>query len=130
MSLSNAQVRATIAVSDMSIATEFYEGVLGLTPFGDDAMEHVRIYPCGSGSLLQVYATEHAGTATATVASWSTDDFTSVVDELAAKGVTFESYGDPATDEKGVHTFGAHQVVWFRDPDGNTIAVDNGREPS
>ena len=41
--------------------------------------------------LLQVYASEHAGTATATVASWST---------------------------------------WFKDPDGNTIAIDNGGAPS
>lgn len=129
MGLSNARVRATIAVSDISIATEFYEGVLGLTPEGDAPMEQVRIYLCGSGSVLQVYASEHAGTATATVASWSAEDFGQVVDELAAKGVTFESYGLPAT-KKGVHTFGEHQVVWFRDPDGNTIALDNGREPS
>jgi hypothetical protein len=51
----------------------------------------VRIYPCGSRSFRQVYASEHAGTATATVASWST---------------------------------------WFKDPDGNTIAIDNGGAPS
>ena len=129
MTLSDAQVRATIAVSDTARAAEFYEGVLGLSPMGE-SMEHVRIYPCGAGSLLQVYASEHAGTATATVASWSTSDFESVVDELRAKGVTFESQGEPATDERGVHTFGEHKVVWFKDPDGNTIALDNGGEPS
>jgi catechol 2,3-dioxygenase-like lactoylglutathione lyase family enzyme len=129
MSLSNAQVRATVAVSDMSRAKEFYEGTLGLVPLGD-GMDEVRIYPCGAGSLVQVYASEHAGTATATVASWSTPDFESMVEELSAKGVAFESSGGPQTDEKGVHTFGEHKVVWFSDPDGNTIAVDNGGVPS
>jgi catechol 2,3-dioxygenase-like lactoylglutathione lyase family enzyme len=44
MSLSDAQVRATVAVSDISRAAAFYEGTLGLTRLGDDAMEHVRIY--------------------------------------------------------------------------------------
>jgi catechol 2,3-dioxygenase-like lactoylglutathione lyase family enzyme len=126
MSLSDAQVRATVAVSEISRAAAFYEGTLGLTQLGDDAMEHVRIYQCGAGSVLQVYASEHAGTASATVASWSTDEFGSVVDDLRGKGVTFESEGGPMTDERGVHTFGEHQVVWFKDPDGNTIAVDNG----
>jgi len=130
MSLADAQVRATIAVSDMTTAAEFYEGTLGLSPQGDEIMGHVRIYPCGGGSLLQVYASEHAGTATATVASWSADDFESVVEDLKAKGVTFETQGGPETDATGVHTFGGHKVVWFKDPDGNTIAVDNGGAPS
>ena len=130
MSLSDEQVRATVAVSEIGRAAEFYERTLGLAPLGGEGMGGVRIYRCGSGSLLQVYASEHAGTTTATVASWSADDFESVVDELRAKGVTFETYGAPATDERGVHTYGEHQVVWFKDPDGNTIAVDNGGVPS
>lgn len=128
MSLRHAQVRATVAVSDMARAVEFYETTLGLSPLGDEGMADVRIYPCGEGSLLQVYRS--AGTATATVASWSAADFESVVDELRAKGVTFETSGGPATDAEGIHTFGEHRVVWFRDPDGNTLAVDNGGVPS
>lgn len=132
MSLRDAQVRATIAVSDMGAAAAFYEETLGLSPLdGSEEMSAaVRIYPCGAGSLLQVYESEHAGTTTATVASWSAEDFDSVVDDLRANGVTFEGYGQPPTDEGGVHTFGEHKVVWFADPDGNTIALDNGREPS
>ena len=130
MSLKDAQVRATIAVSDMTSAAEFYEGTLGLSALGDDAMGHVRIYQCGGGSLLQVYVSEHAGTATATVASWSSSDFESVVDELRGKGLAFASDGETPTDERGVHSFGEHKVVWFKDPDGNTIALDNGSAPS
>ena len=69
MSLSDAVVRATVAVSDLSRAREFYEGKLGLAPL-PGGPEFVSIYPCGEGSLLQVYASpDHAGRATATVAS-------------------------------------------------------------
>jgi catechol 2,3-dioxygenase-like lactoylglutathione lyase family enzyme len=130
MSLSGAQVRATVAVSDINRAEDFYERVLGLSPQPDGGMEEVRIYPCAEGTQLQVYASEHAGTTTATVASWSTPDFESVVEELSANGVRFERYAAPASDDRGVHTFGAHKVVWLRDPDGNTLAVDNGGVPS
>jgi catechol 2,3-dioxygenase-like lactoylglutathione lyase family enzyme len=129
MSLSDAQVRATVAVTDIDRAAEFYESVLGLSPM-DGGIEQVRMYPCGEGSLLQVYASEHAGGIDATVASWSAPDFDSVVDDLREKGVKFETYDDPATGGDGVHTYGEHRVVWFRDPDGNTIAVDNGGMPS
>jgi catechol 2,3-dioxygenase-like lactoylglutathione lyase family enzyme len=124
MTLSNHPVRATIAVSDIARAREFYEGKLGLAP-QDGGPELVSIYPCGT-SVLQVYESAHAGRSTATVASWSVQDIESLVDELTARGVTFARYDDPAPDEKGIHTYGAHRVAWFEDPDGNTIAVDNG----
>ncbi|MGH3368052.1 MAG: VOC family protein [Nocardioidaceae bacterium] len=130
MSLSNAQVRATIAVSDLGRAADFYENTLGLSPHQAFPEGGVRIYVCGSGSVLQVHSSQYAGTATATVASWTVDDFESVVGDLKAKGVTFESYDEPGVDDSGVHTYGEHRVVWFKDPDGNTIAVDNGGMPS
>lgn len=130
MSLSEAQVRATVAVSDLPRAVEFYEGKLGLSPFGDDAMGPVRIYRCGRGSLLQVYESEYAGTAAATVASWSAADFDAVLTALAERGVEFEASDDPETDAHGVHSFGQHRVAWLKDPDGNTLAIDNGLGPS
>jgi catechol 2,3-dioxygenase-like lactoylglutathione lyase family enzyme len=126
MSLKDAQVRATIAVAEMTAATDFYEGRLGLTPMPDQGgNEAVRMYECGPGSLLQIYVSEHAGSGTATTASWSVEDFEEVVGELRAAGVGFETF-DGLTSEDGVHSFGEHKVVWFADPDGNTIAVDNG----
>lgn len=130
MSLRDAQVRATIAVSKMATAAEFYEGVLGLAPLGEsEGMEAVRIYSCGQGSVLQVYESEHAGGSGATVASWSAEEFDSVVDELRGAGVELQSF-DELPSEDGVHAFGEHRVCWFSDPDGNTIALDNGGSPS
>ena len=129
MTLADARVRATIAVSDMDRAVAFYEGVLGLARLGETMQGQVRIYPCGQGSLLQVYASEHAGTGTATVASWSAEDFDALVDALLAGGVAFDTYEGMPADERGVHAFGTHRVAWFRDPDGNVLSIDNGASP-
>ena len=126
MGLSNSEVRATIAVSDIDRAKEFYEGRLGMSALegGPDA---VRIYECGNGSHLQVYASpDHAGKATATVASFSSPEFDAQVDELLEAGIEFARYDAPEGDERGIHTFGDHKVAWFEDPDGNVIALDNG----
>ncbi len=125
MSLSSYKVSAQIAVSDMTQAEEFYEGKLGLAR-GAGSRNGSRSYACGAGTWVHVYVSPaHAGKATATVARWDVDDLEHVVDELAARGVTFEQYDEPVkTDEKGIHDSGYGKVAWFRDPDGNTFALE------
>jgi catechol 2,3-dioxygenase-like lactoylglutathione lyase family enzyme len=120
MSLSSHAVSAVIAVSDMDTAKGFYEGKLGLSE-GRDTGDGGRTYGCGGGSEIHIYPSpENAGKSTATVAGWDVDDLEAVVDELTSKGVTFERYDEPNTDEKGIATVGDARVAWFRDPDGNT----------
>jgi len=123
--LSDSKVTATIAVSDLERAKQFYEGKLGLTASGGDEAAQVVNYGCGDGSELLVYASEHAGKATATVATWEVSGLEQLVDELTAKGVQFEQYDEPLkTDEKGIlRSEGMGAVAWFKDPDGNTIAI-------
>jgi catechol 2,3-dioxygenase-like lactoylglutathione lyase family enzyme len=131
MSLSSYRVRPSIAVSDMAEATEFYEGKLGLSAAREQSDES-RIYACGGGTSLHVYASPaHAGTATATLATWYVADLERVVDELNSSGVTFERYDDPAlkSDERGIHELGDGRVAWFKDPDGNTFAVEQDGTP-
>ncbi|MGH2763867.1 MAG: VOC family protein [Thermoleophilaceae bacterium] len=126
MSLSAYTVRTSIAVSDMARARAFYEGKLGLSA-GEDQAGESRIYACGGDTSLHVYVSPaHAGKAAATVATWYVADLEQVVDELSANGVIFERYDDPAlmTDEKGIHELGDGRVAWFKDPDGNTFAVE------
>ncbi len=124
MSLSEHKVGATIAVTDMERARQFYEGKLGLSSGTMDEAEGV-VYECGGGSELLVYSSpEHAGKATATVATWEVPDLDRAVEKLASSGVEFERYDEPLkTDEKGIHDTGNGRVAWFKDPDGNTIAV-------
>lgn len=127
MGLSNGVVRATVAVSDLARARAFYEGKLGLIA-REGGPEHVRLYPCGGETVLQVYASpEHAGRSTATAASWSVDDHDTVIDALVAAGVEFTRSDGFPSDDRGVHAFGEHRVAWCADPDGNVLAIDNGR---
>jgi catechol 2,3-dioxygenase-like lactoylglutathione lyase family enzyme len=124
MSLSDSKVTATVAVSDLDRARQFYEDKLGLSASGGIEEAQVVSYRCGEGSELLVYVSEHAGKATATVATWSVSGLERLVDELNAKGVAFERYDEPMkTDERGIFRSEEGAVAWFRDPDGNTIAV-------
>jgi catechol 2,3-dioxygenase-like lactoylglutathione lyase family enzyme len=126
MSLSGYKVRASIAVSDIARAADFYEGKLGLSS-AEVQPDESRIYACGGDTSLHVYASPgHAGKATATLATWHVADLEEVVDELRSSGVRFERYDDPSlrTDEKGIHELGDGRVAWFKDPDGNTFALE------
>ena len=124
MGLSDSRVYATIAVSDMDRAKEFYEGKVGLSG-GEDQPDGGHTYPCGAGTRIHVYPSPgNAGKSGATLAAWIVDDIDATVDELIAKGVTFEQYGEPFnTDEKGIAGLGDDRIAWFKDPDGNTLAV-------
>jgi catechol 2,3-dioxygenase-like lactoylglutathione lyase family enzyme len=126
MSLGGYEVRASIAVSDIARAGEFYEGKLGLSP-AEIQSDESRIYACGGGTSLHVYVSPaHAEKATATLATWYVADLEEVVDELGSRGVTFERYDDPSlsADEKGIHELDNGRVAWFKDPDGNTFALE------
>ena len=115
---------ATIAVKDIEAAKKFYEGTLGLTKSGDDPGG--ILYKSGDSNVF-VYASEFAGTNKATSASWGVgDDIESVVKDLQAKGVNFESYDLPgATREGVVHVMGELKTAWFKDPDGNILNLVN-----
>ena len=114
---------ATIAVRDIDAARKFYETVLGLTP--DPATEEgVMSYRSGNSAIL-VYTSQFAGTNKATAATWNiTGDLEAVVRDLKAKGVAFEQYDMPGITRKGdIHLTGSSRAAWFKDPDGNILAL-------
>jgi catechol 2,3-dioxygenase-like lactoylglutathione lyase family enzyme len=116
---------ATIPVKDLARAKSFYEGTLGLTPL-NAGEPGVAVYRSGSSEVL-VYESQYAGTNQATAATWTiSGDLTSVVQDLKAKGVTFEHYDLPDTQRQGdVHLAGNSKVAWFKDPDGNILALES-----
>jgi len=121
MTLSRYELNASIAVSDMARASEFYEDKLGLRATSSGA-DGSKVYE----SALHVYPSPgNAGMSAATLATWYVDDVEKVVDELAAKGVKFEHYDGIVTDAKGISPrAGGGKVAWFNDPDGNTFAIE------
>jgi catechol 2,3-dioxygenase-like lactoylglutathione lyase family enzyme len=124
--LAGKDAAATIAVSDLERAQDFYENTLGLTPVR--ATPGAAFYRSGNSTVL-VYPSEYAGTNQATAASWAVgEDFDSIVEALGAKGVTFEHYDDlPDTTREGdVHVMDDDfRAVWFKDPDGNILNLVN-----
>jgi catechol 2,3-dioxygenase-like lactoylglutathione lyase family enzyme len=126
MRLSDSQVIPTIAVSDMDKAREFYEGVLGHSD-GEKKPDGGIRYPCGRGSSIHVYPSpDNAGKSTATLAGFEVSDIETTVDELIAKGLTFEQYDMDSikTDDRGIAQLGDSRGAWFKDPDGNILSVD------
>jgi catechol 2,3-dioxygenase-like lactoylglutathione lyase family enzyme len=123
--LGDHDVGATLAVRDLDSARSFYEGTLGLKPAMDQAPEAV-VYAAGK-SVLLVYRSEYAGTNQATAATWAVgDELDSVMDDLRSKGVSFEHYDLPETTREGdVHILGDMRGAWFKDPDGNILALVN-----
>lgn len=125
MGLSDSPVTASIAVSDMGRAKEFYEGKLGLSG-GQDQPDGGHTYDCSGGTKVHVYPSQNAGGSGATVAWWEVANVERTTDELAANGVSFEQYGEPFnTDAKGIARLGDLEAAWFKDPDGNILAIGN-----
>jgi catechol 2,3-dioxygenase-like lactoylglutathione lyase family enzyme len=123
--LGDKDAAATLAVSDLQRARDFYENTLGLTPVQEPPGG--ILYKSGN-SVVLVYPSEYAGTNQATAASWAAGaDFDGIVADLSAKGVAFEHYDDlPDTTREGdVHIAGEFKAVWFKDPDGNILNLIN-----
>ncbi|MDB4870722.1 MAG: glyoxalase-like protein [Gemmatimonadales bacterium] len=116
---------ATIAVKSLAIARKFYEGKLGFKAVHTEGDQAVT-YKSGKSQLL-VYQSQFAGTNKATAATWMVKDVEGLVKDLKAKGIAFEHYDMPGVTRKGdVHLAGALKNAWFKDPDGNVLALVEG----
>jgi catechol 2,3-dioxygenase-like lactoylglutathione lyase family enzyme len=119
--LSTAPIRAYIPASDVKRARKFYEEVLGLEP-GEDYAGGV-IYECADTEAF-LYPTPNAGTSKASQAFWQVEDVEAEVAELKARGVKFEEYDFPGmTMKNSIVTAGGAKAAWFKDSEGNILAV-------
>lgn len=123
--LGGKNAAATLAVSDLQSARDFYENMLGLEPLQE--VPGGIVYKSGN-SVVLVYPSEYAGTNQATAATWAVgDDLDAIVQDLKTKGATFEHYDNlpEVTREGDVHVMGEIRGVWFKDPDGNILSLVN-----
>ena len=121
--LSQNDVGATVAVKNLRASRDFYEKKLGFTP--SDGQEHGAVeYRSGKSTLL-VYESKYAGTNQATAATWYVEnDIEGLVKALSEKGITFEHYEFPGSRLQGdLHVMGKMKAAWFKDPDGNILAL-------
>ena len=78
---------------------------------------------------MLVYQSRFAGTNHATAAGWRVDDLEATVAELQRRGVRFEQYDEiPGVRRDGViHRADGVAGAWFKDPDGNILALNSRR---
>jgi len=120
--LTNSPIVPYIPVADMARARKFYEGKLGLKPREEYAGG--VIYECGNGSWVFMYPSAGAGTSKASTAFWAVDDVAAEVADLKAKGVVFEEYNMPGIKTvNSIATGGGAKTAWFKDSEGNILAV-------
>ena len=120
--LDHTDAVATIAVRNIDTARKFYGDTLGLEP-SESREEQVLTYKSGSSKIL-VYQSQFAGTNKATAVTWTVDDVEREVKTLKDKGVAFEHYDFPGMTRRGdVHDTGGGRAAWFKDPDGNILAL-------
>jgi catechol 2,3-dioxygenase-like lactoylglutathione lyase family enzyme len=115
---------SSFAVNDREAARRFYGETLGLTT--SDVAEGMPLLDIelAGGHHVLIYEKPDHEPAGFTVLNFSVDDVDAAVDELGAKGVEFERYGEEfGQDEKGIAREGGPQIAWFRDPAGNVLSV-------
>lgn len=118
---------AIVATRDIARARTFYEDTLGLTLIDSSTENGVLLFRTGDTQLI-VYQSEFAGTNRANAVTFAMKgDIVEVVDDLRAKGVTFEHYPDMGLTLNGdIHEAGPAKLVWFKDPDGNILHLIEG----
>jgi predicted enzyme related to lactoylglutathione lyase len=118
--LQKSPMYAYVPARDVSRARRFYEQKLGFKP--KQELAGGVVYEFGEGTACFLYPTPNAGTSQASQAFWQVDDVEREVAELKAKGVKFEDYDMP--DMKGgISTAGGAKAAWFKDTEGNIMAV-------
>ena len=120
----NNRLSAVLVSTDLDRCQRFYEDKVGLTLSPETIKNHL-LFQAGDGTTLLVYGRPSGNLADHTqVRFWSTDIDRDVAD-LVGRGVVFEEYdnGPFKTIDHVVTTAGIGRSAWFKDPDGNTIAV-------
>ncbi|MFL5674247.1 MAG: VOC family protein [Chloroflexota bacterium] len=124
--LADRRVHTTLPTLDVDRLRRWYEDVLGFTPFAEPP--GAVLYRAGAGSVFAISRAGSQSAGTTTQMAFTVDDIDAEVADLRARGVEFETYATPATID-GIATIGPGRAAWFKDPDGNLLAVIQFHEP-
>lgn len=117
---------SSFSVNDIAKAKEFYTNILGLEV--KEEYGGLSLMTSGNNPIM-IYPKDNHEAATYTVLNFPVEDIEKSVDELIAKGITFEQYEFLNTNEKGISKMpeegGANgpTMAWFTDPAGNIFSL-------
>jgi predicted enzyme related to lactoylglutathione lyase len=118
--LANTKAFSGFAVDDVEHAQRFYGETLGLEVTEDYGI--LTLHLAGDRPTI-IYPKPDFTPATYTILNFPVDDIDAAVDDLTARGVTFERYEGFDQDEKGIFRGGGPLIAWFTDPAGNVLSV-------
>ncbi|MDF2732697.1 MAG: glyoxalase [Desertimonas sp.] len=117
----NTKAFSGFAVKDVESARKFYGDVLGIEVTEEHGL--LNLHLAGGRDTLAYPKADHVP-ATYTILNFPVPDIDAAVDELAARGVTFERYDGFGQDDKGiVRGPDGPPIAWFTDPSGNILSV-------
>jgi predicted enzyme related to lactoylglutathione lyase len=120
--LQQSPIYAYIPAADLARARKFYEGQLGWKP--KQEVNGGVTYEFAGGTACFLYPTPNAGTSKASQLFWEVKDIEREVAELKRLGVRFEDYDMPGEKSpEGIVTAGGARAAWFKDSEGNIMAV-------
>jgi catechol 2,3-dioxygenase-like lactoylglutathione lyase family enzyme len=123
--LADSKAYSGFAVDDLDAAKRFYGETLGLNvEVLDEEHGLLTLHLAGDRDVL-TYLSPGMTPPSYTILNFPVDDIDRAVDDLSARGVSFEQYDNPdlPQDEKGVMREGGPLIAWFKDPAGNTLSV-------
>jgi catechol 2,3-dioxygenase-like lactoylglutathione lyase family enzyme len=117
------RISAVLVSTDLDRSRQFYEERLGLRLSPETITNHL-VFECGNGSTLLIYGRANANKADHTQVRFWTTDIAKDVAQLVDNGVEFDEYDtDAFKTVDHVVTSPIGRSAWFKDPDGNTIAL-------
>ncbi len=122
--LPHNKVSAVLCSTDLERSRDFYEKRLGFVLSPKSIKNHL-LYEFGNGESIVIYGRPSSNKADHTqVRFWSTD-IGKDVRELVDKGIVFDelNMGAIKTVDHIATSPGIGRSAWFKDPDGNTLAL-------
>jgi catechol 2,3-dioxygenase-like lactoylglutathione lyase family enzyme len=117
----NTKAFSGFAVDDLQKAQQFYGETLGIDVKAE--AELLTLNLDGGNRPTLIYPKPDFEPATYTILNFPAEDVEKTVDELIARGVTFEKYDGFEQDEKGIFRGEGPLIAWFKDPAGNILSV-------
>ncbi|MFL5687288.1 MAG: VOC family protein [Chloroflexota bacterium] len=129
--LATDKAYSSFAAKNVAAEKRFYSETLGLQVnelYGGQLLE-LRL---GANKRVLIYQKDDFTPATYTVLNFPVPDVDATVDELVRRGVEMARFDGFDQDEKGIARPGPNggpTLAWFRDPDGNILAVHSDEPP-
>jgi catechol 2,3-dioxygenase-like lactoylglutathione lyase family enzyme len=128
--LDTTKAYSSFATKDVEAARRFYGDKLGIDAESLYDGELLELKLRGGVRVL-VYPKEDFKPATYTVLNFPVPDIDKAVDDLSNSGIQFDRYEGFEQDAKGIARSDGNgpDIAWFKDPDGNILAVHSDEPP-